>query len=125
MINNTNSSTNGDSSSHVIGEELVLRAKSLAKTSVYETEEEACEGAEQKVDNRIHYNVIWGMYENEDGVEYTSFGIQAENRQGVVFRIPDISTDQFLIGRLADILNKYRVSRYHVRDIIEDYILCA
>lgn len=88
--------------------ELVLRGKALEQE--YGTEKSG-----------VLVHVLWGRYE-EAGNSHEGFGLQLEDREGMIRRIPDLSTDAQEVIRLADRMNRYRVSRYHFDDVVEDFL---
>ncbi len=90
--------------------ELVLRGKAMEQSICF------------VIDNRMQSHVIWGCYKDEDGNEHEGYGIQVENRFGVIRKIPDISTDAVAVGALVEKMNRLRVSRYHIDDVIQDFL---
>lgn len=92
--------------------ELVLRG------DAYQLEE----SSRFLIDNRLRTHVIWGHYQGEDGEGYDSYGIQVENLFGIIRRIPDITTDSTAITNLVDSMNRLRVSKHHIDDIVEDFL---
>ena len=88
--------------------ELVLRGKELEKS--YETDE-----------NGVVVHVLWGKYEN-DGTAYEGYGLQMEDRDGMIKKIPDLSTDSQQICMLADRMNRCKISRYHFDDVVQDFL---
>jgi len=90
-------------------EELVLRGKVL---------ELPCEPESGGV--VIH--VLWGKYMEERGKIYEGFGLQMEDGDGMIKRIPDLSTDAWEVCQLAERMNRYKVSRYHFDDVIADFL---
>ena len=88
--------------------ELVLRGKELEKA--YETDETG-----------VLVHVLWGKYE-EYGSEHEGFGLQLEDGDRVLKRIPDLSTDAAEICNLAERMNRCKVSRYHFDDVVADFL---
>lgn len=74
---------------------------------------------EQKHPVLVH--VLWGRY-GEDGYLHEGFGLQTEDTDGTIRRIPDLSTDAQEVVLLADRMNRCRVSRYHIDDVVEDFL---
>lgn len=90
-------------------QELVLRGKVL-EHSDYGTE------------GGVLVHVLWGKYMEDAGVVHEGFGLQMEDRAGLVKRVPDLSTDAGEICQLAERMNRYRISRYHIDDVIADFL---
>lgn len=88
--------------------ELILRGKALERRYV----------AEQ---DGILVHVLWGKYEDQ-GVAHEGFGLQLEDRDGMMRKIPDLSTDAQAVCNLAERMNRHKVSRYHVDDVVEDFL---
>lgn len=88
--------------------ELVLRGKELEKA--YETDETG-----------VLVHVLWGKYES-DGKAHEGYGLQMEGKDGLIRRVPDLSTDSQQICMLADRMNRCRVSRYHFDDVVQDFL---
>ena len=88
--------------------ELVLRGRHLEQGQ----EAKAC---------CVVVHVLWGEYE-EAGRLHEGFGLQMEDGEGVVRKIPDLSTDAREVAGLAERMNRYRISRYHFEDVIEDFL---
>lgn len=94
---------------HVTVEELVLRGKVLQVSDCVE------QGA-------VLIHVLWGKYREEKGTVYEGFGLQMEDCEGMVQRIPDLSTDAWEVCLLAERMNRYKVSRYHFDDVVADFL---
>ncbi len=90
-------------------QELVLRGKALEHTEYGE------EGG-------VLVHVLWGKYAEDAGAVHEGFGLQMEDYAGMVKRIPDLSTDAGAICLLAERMNRYRISRYHIDDVIADFL---
>lgn len=88
--------------------ELILRGKVLEKR--YTTDADG-----------VLVHVLWGKYEDQ-GIAHEGFGLQLEGRDGSIRKIPDLSTDAQAVCCLADRMNRYRVSRYHIDDVVEDFL---
>lgn len=88
--------------------ELVLRGKELEKT--YKTEETG-----------VMFHVLWGKYE-DDGTTHEGYGLQMEDKDGMIKKIPDLSTDSQKVCMLADRMNRCKVSRYHFDDVVQDFL---
>ena len=95
--------------SPVVVEELVLRGK-------------APEVPAEEARGGVVIHVLWGKYMEERGMVYEGFGLQMEDCEGMVKRVPDLSTDAGEVCELAARMNRYKVSRYHFDDVIADFL---
>jgi len=95
--------------SHVTIEELVLRGKVLELSCNMEN-------------GGVLIHVLWGKYMEERGTVYEGFGLQMEDCDGMVKRIPDLSTDAWEVCQLAERMNRYKVSRHHFDDVVADFL---
>ena len=93
---------------HSVVPELILRGKVLENR--YTTEKDG-----------VLVHVLWGKYEDQ-GVAHEGFGLQLESGDGMIRKIPDLSTDAQAVCCLADRMNRHKVSRYHVDDVVEDFL---
>ena len=93
----------------VVVEELVLRGKASGVP------------VDREPGGVVIY-VLWGKYMEERGTIYEGFGLQMEDGDGMIKRIPDLSTDAWEVCQLAERMNRYKVSRYHFDDVIADFL---
>ena len=93
---------------NAVGPELILRGKVLERVNTTEK-------------GGVLVHVLWGKYEDQ-GVAHEGFGLQLESEDGTVRRIPDLSTDAQAVCCLADRMNRHRVSRYHIDDVVQDFL---
>lgn len=100
---------NGKTESQTVVEELVLRGKVPGRFSI----------AEQ---DGVIIRVLWGKYREEQGRTYEGFGLLMEDGDGMIRRIPNLSTDAGEVYQLAERMNRYKVSRYHVDDVVADFL---
>lgn len=93
---------------HAVPPELILRGKVL-------------ERVDTTGNGGVLVHVLWGRYE-EQGVTHEGFGLQLESEDGTVRKIRDLSTDAQAVCCLADRMNRHKVSRYHIDDVVEDFL---
>ena len=90
-------------------EELVLRGKVPGTFGIVEQD-------------GVIVHVLWGKYREEQGRIYEGFGLQMEDCDGTIRRIPNLSTDADEVYQLAERMNRYKVSRYHIDDVVADFL---
>lgn len=90
-------------------EELVLRGKVPGNFGIVEQD-------------GVMIHILWGKYREEQGKTYEGFGLQMEDSEGMIRRIPNLSTDAGEVYQLAERMNRYKVSRYHFDDVVADFL---
>jgi hypothetical protein len=71
--------------------------------------------------NPVHYMVISERIENPPSPKRITYGILARS-SNYWAAIRDISSYRFRVELLARLLNRFQVSIYHFRDVVEDFL---
>lgn len=68
------------------------------------------------------YEMTKSNVTNEDGVEYTAYGIKATCNNSVIDEISDVSTKSDFVSKLTQKMNNLDVHIEHFRDVIYDSV---
>lgn len=71
----------------------------------------------------IKYELRKDRFKNEDGILYTSYGINVYENNTLIKAIKDITTDEEALMALVYKCNSLKASKLHINDIIEDFLL--
>ena len=70
---------------------------------------------------KYRYLVLSQVLKDEDGDEYTAYGITVMSGENAILSISDISTNCEDIRRLAEACTGNELDPIHINDIIEDF----
>ena len=71
---------------------------------------------------KCRYLVLSQVLKNEDGDEYTAYGITVMSGEREMVSIPDISTNYEDMRRLAEACEKNELDPIHINDVVEDFL---
>lgn len=69
----------------------------------------------------VKYKVIKERLTNEEGVEYTAYGIKAVENGRETTRVADIGCTYISVKKLCMRCNRLKLSPVHLRDVAEDF----
>lgn len=72
----------------------------------------------------MKYGVFSRQYVSEDGGFYIGWGIECRNEaEETEERIEDFSDNEAFVRTVADVLNREKVERVHLADVLENILL--